>query len=165
MATSTVILGIDPGLADTGWGIIMQTGQKLTYVAHGCIKTHSSLPLPERLSLLFTQLQAIIQQYRPSICAIEQLFFSKNVSSALPVAHARGVVLLVAQLAQCNIYHFTPNTIKQAIAGSGLADKETVQRMMQIHLRLSEIPKPNHAADALGCAVCYAHGGQPCLTV
>lgn len=151
------ILGIDPGLADTGWGVITSCGPRKTlYKAHGCIKTPANQPLELRLKKLAEELQAVFAVYKPQRLAIEELFFAKNVSSALPVAHARGAALLTAAQNGCPCFAFTPNAIKQAVAGSGAADKKTVQNMVKVLLGLAGAPQPNHAADALAAALCLA---------
>lgn len=153
------ILGLDPGLADTGWGIISAAGNTMRYLQHGCIRTPANLPLANRLHLIFSGIQAVITQWAPQQASIEALFFAKNVSSAMPVAHARGVIILSCSLADLPVQEYTPAQIKQAVVGSGRAEKLQVQDMVRLILGLSEIPKPDHAADALAAAICHAHMG------
>jgi crossover junction endodeoxyribonuclease RuvC len=151
------IIGIDPGLASTGWGVIDSSSNKLVYLAHGCIETKAGCPRAERLFLIYTQIRDVIRQYSPQEAAIETLYFAKNVTSAIPVAEARGV--LSAAMAESGILvrEFTPLAIKQAVVGGGRAEKKQVQEMVRLILGLPEIPKPDHAADALGTALCAAN--------
>lgn len=154
-----VIIGIDPGLSDTGWGIIKYKDRKFTYIAHGCIKTKANDSLPDRLLQIYNVVASLIDEYKADKMAIEALYFNKNISSAIPVSHARGVVLLAFAQKNIECFSYTPSTIKQAVAGSGSATKEAVQQMVKVLLALKEIPKPNHAADALAVAMCLANGG------
>ena len=151
------ILGLDPGLADTGWGVVSVAGNSIRYLQHGFIRTAAGLPLANRLHVIFSELQAIIEQWQPHQASIEALFFAKNVSSAMPVAHARGVILLCCSLAQLSVQEYTPPQIKQAVVGTGRAEKLQVQEMVRLILGLKAIPKPDHAADALAAAICHAH--------
>lgn len=153
------VLGIDPGLADLGWGVVEKNGLDLSCLDYGCIQTPAYLPLSDRLAQIYTALKQLLDEYHPTHGAVEELYFMKNVSSALPVAHARGVILLSLSQYECITSTFTPNNIKQAVTGSGHATKETVQQMTKLLLKLDAIPKPNHAADALACALCCIHGG------
>jgi crossover junction endodeoxyribonuclease RuvC len=156
----TRVLGIDPGLAATGWGIVDADGSRSKYVAHGTITTSASDKLGARLSKMFDELTAIVRSYGPQAAGIEQLYFARNTSSALPVAHARGVVLLGLEQRAVSAFEYPPQEIKQSIVGSGRATKEQVQEMVRILLGLNEIPKPNHSADALATALCHiAHNG------
>ena len=151
------ILGIDPGLASTGWGIIDEVDSKLIYIDHGVIITKADCPRADRLFLILQKVKLIIKKYKPAEAAIEILFFGKNVTSAIPVAESRGVIS--AAIAEKNIplHEFTPNAIKTGVCGSASADKKQVQEMVRIILGLDEIPSPNHAADALGAAICAAN--------
>jgi len=148
-----ILLGLDPGIADTGYGVIASERGSLSCLAYGSIKTSSKLALPERLEILFTDLTALIKQFQPKLVAIEELFFAKNVKTALTVGQARGVLLLACQQAKLEIGSFTPLQVKQAVAAYGGADKQQVQRMVQLLLNLKEIPKPDDAADALAIAI------------
>ena len=154
------VLGIDPGLADLGWGVVEKNGRTLSCLGYGCIQTASHLDLCNRLLHIYQALVSLLKEYQPTHGAVEELYFMKNISSALPVAHARGVVLLCLSLHNCPTVSYTPNNIKQAVTGSGHANKETVQQMTKLLLGLPEIPKPNHAADALACALCRINMGE-----
>ena len=151
------ILGIDPGLASTGWGVICCSGQRLKLTAYGCIETKNDKSRSERLFAIYSQIVTVIKTYKPVRSAIEILYFARNVTSALPVAEARGVLCMA--LAQHNIpvIEFSPNAIKQAVVGRGSADKRQVQEMVALILGLNSVPKPDHAADAVAAAVCCAH--------
>ena len=151
------IIGIDPGLASTGWGIIDYSDGEIRYVAHGSIKTQAIQPRCERLLYILQSIRNIIDQYRPVRAAIETLYFGRNVSSAIPVAEARGVVSAVLAERGLSIAEFTPIAIKQGVTGVSRADKKQIQEMIRIILGLQDIPKPDHAADALGAAICAAN--------
>lgn len=157
MPKSQVVLGIDPGLADTGYGVIRDAGGKLEMIAYGSIKTKKGLDLSERIRLLEIELNKIIKKYQPSFAGVEQLFFCNNVKTALLVGQARGVVLLTLVKNHLPLLEFTPLQIKQAITGYGQADKKQIQQMVKIILSLKEIPKPDDAADALAIAICSAY--------
>ncbi len=150
-----IILGIDPGIADTGFGVItVDEVNKIECLEYGSIKTSSKLELPERLLILFEELEKIIKKYKPEIVSVEELFFNKNVSTALIVGQARGVVLLTAVKNGLPTKHYTPLQVKQAVSAYGKADKIQVQKMVKLLLNLKEIPKPDDAADALAVAIC-----------
>jgi len=152
-----IILGVDPGIADTGWGLIVKNPQgKVFHLAHGSIKTPKTSNLPDRLASLYTQLNEIINKYQPRAAAIEELFFSKNVKTALIVGQARGVILLALKNNQIPINEFKPTQVKQAVAAYGQAGKLQVQKMVKLLLNLKEIPKPDDAADALALAICLS---------
>ncbi len=150
-------IGIDPGLANAGWGIIDVNGNRLTYVAHGSIKTKAGVPTPLRLKDIYTEILDIIEKYKPDEAGIETLYFAKNVKSALPVAEAKGVLILGLVMSGLNVGEYTPLQIKQAVVGNGRADKNQVQQMVKLLLALDKIPKPDHAADALAAAICHVH--------
>jgi crossover junction endodeoxyribonuclease RuvC len=156
-----IVLGIDPGTAITGYGLVREenNGQAVA-LAYGAITTPSDLPLPDRLQLLQRDLAAVIGQYQPEQSAVEQLFFNKNVRTALAVGHARGVILLTLAQANIPIYEYTPLAVKQAVTGSGRADKRQVQQMVTLLLNLSKIPKPDDVADALAIALCHLHSAR-----
>ncbi|MGL4524495.1 MAG: crossover junction endodeoxyribonuclease RuvC [Spirochaetia bacterium] len=154
------VLGIDPGLADLGWGVVeKKSSARLSCLAHGCIKTSTDASLEQRLLFIYEELQKIILEYKPACAGVEDLFFSKNVSSALPVAHARGVILLSLFQHACQPFTLTPNQIKLGVTGSGSSNKSTIQQMVKMLLQLEKIPKPTHAADALACAIALIHNG------
>ena len=154
-----IILGIDPGTATTGYGVIKTTfGSKkqkrgLLWVAHGTIETPKTLPSPERLLLLEQGLTFLVKNYKPTIFCVERLFFFKNVKTALPVSEARGVVLLVAARNKLPVEELTPLQAKMAVTGYGRAEKKQVQLMVQRILGLQELPRPDDAADALALGI------------
>lgn len=149
-------MGIDPGIAITGYGII-QTGPRNEYqcIDYGVVTTQAGTPDAERLSILYDELTALIQRYQPDSSAVEKLFFQKNVKTALAVGQARGVAMLTLAQANLPIQEYTPNDVKQTVCGYGNADKQQVQRMVQTLLHLDELPKPDDAADALAVAICH----------
>jgi len=151
------ILGIDPGLASTGWGVIESSRSALKYIAHGCIETHADKSRGERLVFIYKSFLKIIKQYEPDRAAMENLYFGRNISSAMAVAEARGVLLMALSYKGIPVLELTPNSIKQAVVGVNRADKKQIQEMVKLILGLKEIPKPDHAADALGAAICSAH--------
>ncbi len=158
------VLGIDPGLARTGWGIVDSTGTRHKHIDHGTVLTGSKEPPERRLLSLYKEINSIIEAYKPSGMGIETLFFTKNISSAMPVAQARGVVLLAAAEKDLTVGEYSPVTIKQSVVGTGGARKEQVQEMVRLLLGLSEIPEPDHAADALAAAITFIHHGSLWLT-
>jgi crossover junction endodeoxyribonuclease RuvC len=151
------IIGIDPGLASTGWGVVDYAGGKIRHLGHGCIETKADRPRADRLFFIFTSVRDLLETWRPKEAAIETLYFGRNVSSAIPVAEARGVISAALAERGLLIREFTPNAIKQGVVGLASADKAQIQDMVRIILGLAEIPKPDHAADALGAAICCAH--------
>ncbi|MDR1100291.1 MAG: crossover junction endodeoxyribonuclease RuvC [Treponema sp.] len=155
--TKRRIIGIDPGLASTGWGVIDYSGGKIRYAAHGCIETKADRPRADRLFFILTAIRAVLDEWNPGESAVETLFFGRNVSSAIPVAEARGVISAALAERGLPVREFTPNAIKQGVAGITSADKAQIQNMVRIILGLAEIPKPDHAADALAAAICCAH--------
>lgn len=154
------ILGIDPGLADTGWGLIEGHSNRLHHIAHGTIRTAAETQHAERLLAIHTRVEALIQEYNPHFVAVEALYFAKNRRSGIPVAEARGVVLLAAARAEVESLSFTPLEIKQALTGNGRAEKQQVQEMVKFMLGLASLPKPDHASDALAAAICCFHTYQ-----
>lgn len=155
-----IVLGIDPGTAITGYGFVTETGGETTAIAYGAITTPSDLPLPDRLVLIHRELGSLIDRYKPDHAAVEQLFFNKNVRTALAVGHARGVIMLTLAQANVRIFEYTPLEVKQAVTGSGRADKRQVQQMITLLLGLDKIPKPDDVADALAIAVCHQHSAR-----
>ena len=149
------VLGIDPGLASTGWGLVTTDGSRYRYVGHGVISTPAHTDTGMRLRTIFHELQAIISELRPDEAGVETLYFAKNATSAIPVAQARGVVYLALSLAEVPTSEYPPQAIKQAIVGQGRADKRQVQELVRVLLGLSEIPRPDHSADALAAAICH----------
>ena len=149
------ILGIDPGFARTGWGIIEDSG-KIKTIDYGCIETTKDLEYSERLISLSNELQKIIKEFKPELAGVEQLFFYKNVKTGIQVGEARGIIILTLAQNKLPISEFTPLQVKQSVVGHGTADKSQVQRMVQTILNLSDVPKPDDAADALAVAICTA---------
>ncbi len=152
------ILGIDPGLRITGFGVLDKQGQQLTYVASGSIKTPDG-DLAERLKVILNSLGEVIAQHNPQQVAVEKVFVNINPQSTLQLGQARGAAICAAVLANLPVAEYTALQLKQAVVGNGHAEKEQVQQMVQRLLRLSGLPGPD-AADALACAICHAHGGQ-----
>jgi crossover junction endodeoxyribonuclease RuvC len=152
-----VILGIDPGYAITGWAILEKTGAKLASVDFGVIETKIGLPHAERLLILNQELKKIIKKFQPELLSVEELFFFKNLKTAIKVAEARGVILSVAAENGLEILEITPLQIKQALVGYGRAEKKQVQQMVKVILGLKEIPEPDDAADALAAAITGAN--------
>lgn len=151
-----VVLGIDPGTATLGWGIIKKTeNQEYKVEAYGCIETDRATIFSERLKEIYKRLKKIIQTYHPDTAAIEQLFFAKNVKTATSVGEARGVAILAAVEANLAIAEYTPLQVKQSLVGYGRAEKKQMQKMVKILLGLEDIPKPDDAADALAVALCH----------
>ena len=155
-----IVLGIDPGTAALGYGIVESSRGRLREVDHGCLVTSPDTALPERLLAIHALVDELIALHSPRIVAIERLFFSKNVQTAFAVGQARGVVLLAAAQHRVPVVEATPNEVKSAIAGYGAADKEQVQRMVQLVLGMAELPRPDDAADALAIAVWGANSAR-----
>jgi len=155
-----IILGIDPGTATMGWGVIRQEGNRLSYLQHGAVTTPSQWEMPRRLGRLFDGVTELVKGYRPETVAVEELFFNTNVTTAITVGQARGVVLLAAYRAGIEVAEYTPLQVKQAITSYGRAEKRQMQEMVKSLLRLREIPKPDDAADGLAIAVCHAFSSR-----
>lgn len=155
-------LGVDPGTAITGWGVVDlgSDGQELTMVACGVVTTPAKMPFPDRLKIIYDELTEIIATYQPETSAIESLFFSKNAKTALSVGHGRGVAILALAKADLPIDEYKPLEIKLAVTGYGGAEKGQVQQMVKLLLNLSDIPKPDDAADALAVAICHLHAAR-----
>ena len=155
-----IILGVDPGTATTGYGIVRHSkiSECLDY---GVIKTNPLSPMPERLRILSNKLNQIIAKYKPGVLAVENVYFFKNLKTALPVSQAKGVILLAAAKKNIKVREFTPLQVKMGVAGYGRAEKKQIQRMIQLLLNLKELPKPDDAADALAVAVCCTRGLAP----
>jgi len=151
------IIGVDPGLASTGWGVIEISNGRLIYIAHGCIETGPDVKRGERLLHIYKSFQKVLKTYKPTESAMENLYFGKNISSAMTVAEARGILLLALTSGGLPVQEITPNAIKKAVVGVTRAEKAQIQEMVRFILGLKEIPKPDHAADALGAAICAAN--------
>ena len=153
-----LVLGIDPGTAITGYGFVEENDQgELRSVAHGAIETPADMPMEERLKMLYEELTELILLHRPHSGAVEKLFFSRNVTTAISVGQARGVILLAMVQNAVKVAEYTPMQIKQAVTGWGGAQKPQVQEMVRALLELDHIPKPDDAADALAVAICHIH--------
>lgn len=153
-----IILGIDPGLATMGYGVINAERGNFSVVDYGIVSTPKESTLPQRLLQIEEGVTALIEKYRPDNVAIEELFFSKNITTGIAVSEARGVILLTCVKNMGDeVYEYTPNQIKQAMTGYGGADKKQMQLMVQMLLKLKKMPKPDDAADALAVALCHGH--------
>jgi len=156
-----VTIGIDPGTATTGYGIIRENlDGSLDTITYGVIITSSDLPMPKRLQVIHQELSEIIYLHQPDHGAVEKLFFHRNVTTAISVGQGRGVALLALAQANTPVAEYTPLEIKQAVAGYGAADKNQVQQMVRALLGLNEIPRPDDAADALAIAICHLHSAK-----
>ncbi len=153
-----VVLGIDPGTAHTGFGVVLSRGSRLAALDGGVIETRAGVPLERRLVDIHARVEELIAEHQPLAVAVEDLYFGRNVHSALAVGQARGVVLLAAGSAGLPCFSYTPQQVKQSVCGSGGAAKDQVQRMVGALLGLPEPPRPDHAADALAVAICHANG-------
>ena len=151
-----IILGIDPGIAYTGYGFIKAESSTVALLGFGCIRTSSKDESAQRLKIIHDELTQLATEYQPELFVLEDVIFSKNVSSAFAVGEARGIAKLVAASTNRQVYSYPPAQVKQAIVGYGKASKRQVQEMVKILLRLKEIPRPDHAADALAIAICHA---------
>ena len=154
---SPVILGIDPGTAITGYGVVSERNGDPSALAYGVIRTPAKQELSRRLVTIYAELNLLLDAYRPDAVAVEEVFFSKNARTALSVGHARGVVLLAVAQRDIPLFHYKPTQVKQAVAGYGGADKRQIQEMMRMLLGLDDIPRPDDAADALAIALCHLH--------
>jgi len=156
-----IVLGVDPGTAALGWGIVERTGSDLRAIDYGCVHTSADAALPQRLLTIHTEVTELIETHSPDVIAVERLFFSRNAQSAFGVGQARGVVLLAAAQAGIPVREATPNEIKMAVTGYGAADKEQVGRMVAVILKLDEVPTPDDTSDALAAAICLANTERP----
>ena len=152
-----IILGVDPGTAALGYGIVDRNGGRLRAIDYGCLVTSPDLGLPERLLAIHSLLDELIALHEPAVVAVERLFFSRNAQTAIAVGQARGVILLAAAQHGRPVREATPNEVKVAVAGYGSADKAQVQKMVQLVLGMAELPTPDDAADALAVAICIAN--------
>ena len=157
------ILGIDPGIAIVGFGLIESDRGTMRMLQYGAVTTEAGLPLATRLVQIEDDMRALIRQLRPDEIAIEELFFSKNITTGIAVAHGRGVVLCTAERLGVPIFEYTPMQVKQAVVGYGLAEKRQVMDMTRRLLKLKAVPKPDDAADALAIAICHARSATSLL--
>lgn len=154
------VIGIDPGTAITGWGVVEGEGDDLELIAYGAVTTAAGTPLPQRLQTIYQELGAVVQQWQPATAAIEELFFSKNAKTALAVGHGRGAAMLALVNSELPITEYKPLEVKQAITGHGGADKQQMQHMVKLLLKLDDLPRPDDAADALAVAICHLHSAR-----
>lgn len=159
-----IILGVDPGIAIVGWGVVDYENGKMLSPGHGVITTPSDMPTEDRIASVYRDFTEIIEQYKPSAMAIEELFFNTNQKTGIIVAEARGVLLLAARLHDIPVYEYTPLQIKQSVVGYGRAEKNQVIQMVTRFLRLDAPPKPDDAADALACAITHGNTGTSRLS-
>ena len=152
-----IILGIDPGLATTGYGVVEKKGNSFKLIEYSTIITSSDKNDVDRLSVLYEELLSLIDKFKPEQIAVEELFFNKNVKTAIRVGQARGVILLAGSQQGIEVAEYTPLQVKQAVVGYGRASKKQVQQMVKALLNLKEIPKPDDAADALAISICHGH--------
>ena len=157
------ILGIDPGIAIVGFGLIESNRGSVQMLQYGAVTTEAGLPLATRLVQIENDMTALIAQLRPDEIAVEELFFSKNITTGIAVAHGRGVILCTAERLGVPIFEYTPMQVKQAVAGYGLADKKQVMDMTRRLLKLKAVPRPDDAADALAIAICHARSATSLL--
>jgi crossover junction endodeoxyribonuclease RuvC len=152
-----IVIGIDPGLATVGFGVIRTEEEQITPLSYGCIRTSDDKHTPQRLLEIYTEINELLEKYSPGIIAVEQLFFTRNVSSAMVVSEAKGVIFLAAAQRNIPVVEYTPAQVKQAVTGSGRADKRQMQEMIKRLLGLEELPRPDDAADGLSIALCHIH--------
>ncbi len=155
-----IILGIDPGYAILGWGVIEKIGNHFRAIDYGSLTTDKDMEMPDRLESLYDGLRDIIEEYRPEEASIEKLFFNTNVTTAINVGQARGVAILACIKGGLRVAEYTPLEIKQALVGYGRADKQQVQFMVKTMLNLQAVPKPDDTADALAAAICHGHSAD-----
>lgn len=158
-----VILGIDPGYATVGYGVVRYEAHRFDALGYGAITTPADLPFDKRLEIIYRDMGQLIEQYRPDYMSIEKLFFNTNITTGIEVAHARGVILLQACQHQLPYKEYTPLQVKQSVVGYGKAEKKQVMLMTQSFLRLASIPRPDDAADALALAICLGHSTNSLL--
>ena len=154
------ILGIDPGLATLGWGVIEAEGSRIRLVQYGTLDTYPRDTFPTRLGSLYAGIKGLIETFKPEEIAFEELFFSKNITTGIQVAGARGVALAACQSYTDKLFEYTPMQIKQALTGYGNAEKKQMQQMVRMRLGIAEIPRPDDAADAVACAITHAQAGR-----
>ncbi len=155
-----IVLGIDPGTALCGYGLVREENDEMSLVAYGAVSTPANSPLPSRLQRIYQELSGLIAEHRPAAVAVEKLFFAKNSRTALAVGHARGVALLAAAQGGVPVAEYTPNEVKQAIVGYGGADKNQMQQMVRMLLHLDFVPEPDDAADAIAIAICHLQSSR-----
>ena len=152
-----VVLGIDPGYAIVGWGVIEYSHSRFKVLGYGAITTEAQTPCPERLQIIYNDMCYLFTKYKPEVMSMEKLFYNSNQKTVIDVAQARGVITLAAQMNNKNIFEYTPLQVKQSVTGYGRAEKKQVMEMTRSILNLPEVPKPDDTADALAMAICHAH--------
>ena len=155
-----LILGVDPGIAILGYGLVKYEANRFTVIDYGAITTDSGINMSARLTIIYDRLVDIIERHNPDAFAVEELFFNKNIKTALTVGHARGVAVLAGSKSGVQVYEYTPLQVKQAVVGYGRADKNQMQQMVKVILNLGEIPKPDDVADALAVAICHGNSSK-----
>lgn len=158
-----VIIGLDPGIATVGFGIIQENCGSFASLAYGAIRTEAGLPLSERLEIIYQDLSEMLEQFHPDAVAIEELFFNTNITTGISVAHGRGVLLLACRQKGIPIFEYTPLQVKQSVVGYGRAEKKQVMEMVKRLLHLEKIPRPDDAADALAIALCHGRAATSLL--
>lgn len=158
-----IILGIDPGYAIVGWGVIEYTSNKFTVIDYGAVTTEAGTPFNDRLKAVYDGIDIIMKRYSPEALSIEKLFYNTNAKTVIDVAQARGVINLAAVQNNIPIFEYTPLQVKQSVVGYGRAEKKQVQEMTRVILKLAKIPKPDDTADALAMAICHAHASGSML--
>lgn len=152
-----IILGIDPGIAIVGYGVVSYEAGRFKAIDYGAVTTKAGMKLSDRLRSIYEDVNILIERFQPDTCAIEELFFNTNVTTGIAVAHGRGVIVLAAAVQNLPVFEYTPLQVKQGVAGYGRADKAQVQRMVKSLLNLPAVPKPDDVSDALAVAICHAH--------
>ncbi len=152
-----IIMGIDPGIATIGYGVIDYRAGRFSVIDYGAVTTKAGMKLSDRLRNIFEDINILIERFHPDAFAVEELFFNTNITTGISVAHGRGVIVLAASVQNVPIFEYTPLQVKQSVAGYGRADKAQVQRMVKSLLGLSAVPKPDDTADALAIAICHAY--------
>lgn len=159
-----IILGIDPGYAIVGVGVVDYTGNKFKVIDHYAITTEANTPFEQRLKIIYEGINDVIEKYKPDFMSIEELFFNDNAKTAIAVGQARGVIVLSAVNHNVEVFEYTPLQVKQAVVGYGRADKNQVQQMTKAILNLNSVPKPDDVADALAIAICHGHSYNGALS-
>lgn len=155
-----IILGVDPGIAILGYGLVKYEANKFTIIDYGAVTTEADIPMSQRLARIYDELVCLLEKYKPDVFAVEELFFNKNIKTALTVGHARGVAVLAGTKMGIPVYEYTPLQVKQAVVGYGRADKKQIQQMVKVLLNLRAVPKPDDVADALAVAICHGNSSN-----
>ena len=153
------ILGIDPGYAIIGYGVLEYRSNHFTVIDYGAITTDAGVPFNRRLEIIFDELSALLEKHRPDAMSVEKVFYNNNAKTVIDVSQARGVIMLAAQKARVPVFEYTPLQVKQSVVGYGRAEKKQIQEMTRRILNLDEVPKPDDTADALAMAICHGHTG------